>query len=474
MNNPQPTFFFYDVETSGLDPKRQRIMQFAGQRTTTGLEPIGPPMNVMVALTEEILPEPMAILVTGITPQKTLEEGYSESEFAKILHEQAFTPGTTVIGYNNVRFDDEFIRYTLWRNFHDPYEWAWAEGRSRWDLLDVIRMMRAIRPEGLEWPIDDKGNPSNRLELLTKSNSLSHESAHDALSDVMALIDLTKLVKAKQPKLFDYMFRIRDKKSVARLITPDNPQPFVYASGRYDKAYNHTTVAVTIGPGSKQGSVLVYDLRYDPEPFFNLSPAELQSSLFSRAEERRKKSLEKIPVKELSLNRCPAVAPIGVLDEGAQERIQLPLEKAEDNAAKLLGKPDFIAALAAAYALRPPFESSADVDQQLYDAFVSDKDKPAMAAVRAAGSIELSDFRPDFYDQRLEALFTRYKARNFPDSLNSSEREEWESYKTGRLQEDLPKFIKQLQNHSAAAEENGKKFLLEELQLWAESVVPAA
>lgn len=466
------TFFFYDLETSGLDPRRQRIMQFAGQRTSLDLKDIGDPVNIMVALTEEILPDPGAILVTGITPQKTLEEGYTEAEFSKLIQEQVFTPNTIVVGFNNVRFDDEFIRYTFWRNFHDPYEWAWADGRSRWDLLDVIRLMRAIRPEGMEWPVDADGKPTNRLELLTKANNLSHEAAHDALSDVQALIDVARLIRDKQPRLFDYMLKLRDKKAVGAIVNPDKPQPFVYASGRYDNAHLKTTVAYPLGPGNKPGSVLVYDLRFDPTPFLEMPQQKLAEALFSTADERKKKKLERPPVKELSLNRCPAVAPLSVLDRAAQERISLSLDTVEKHAALLAEKPDYIAAIVSAYGTRPPFEGTDDVDAKLYDDFIDSKDKPYIAAVRAADASRLVDFHPSFSDPRLDSLLVRYKARNYQSALNQAEREEWETYKTQRLQEDLPKFLKQLQTAAAKDQPDDKKFLLQELQLWAESIAP--
>ena len=212
------TFFFYDLETSGLSARDDRVMQFAGRRTDMSLNPIGEPYNLLVALNDDTLPSPDALIVTGITPQKTVDEGYTEAQFCRILAEEIFTEDTIAVGFNNIRFDDEFVRHTLWRNFYDPYEWAWRDGRSRWDILDVVRMTRALRPEGINWPIDDKGAPTNRLELLTKENGIAHESAHDALSDVDALIAVTKLIKAKQPQLYSYLLTLRDKKAVQTLV----------------------------------------------------------------------------------------------------------------------------------------------------------------------------------------------------------------------------------------------------------------
>ena len=97
------TFFFYDLETSGLDPRNDRIMQFAGIRTDMELNPIGEPYNILVELANDTLPSPRAVLVTGITPQKTREEGYREADFARLLAEEAFTADTIIVGFNNVR-----------------------------------------------------------------------------------------------------------------------------------------------------------------------------------------------------------------------------------------------------------------------------------------------------------------------------------------------------------------------------------
>lgn len=471
---PKNTFFFYDLETSGFDPRKQRIMQFAGQRTDMDLNPIGEPVNILVALSDEVLPDPGAIAVTGITPQKTREEGYSEAELCRILHEQVMTPGTIMTGFNNVRFDDEFMRYLLYRNFYDPYEWSWSEGRSRWDLMDVVRLTRAIRPEGMEWPVDANGKAVNKLELLAKANGLDHTKAHDALSDVEALIGLAKLIKQKQPKLFDYMLGIRDKKSVAELVDPGKGQPFVYASGRYDSAFNKTTVAVAIGPGGKPGSLLVYDLRHDPTEYVDMDAKAIAKMQFTpykwdtKPEDRPKR----VPVKELTLNRCPAVAPLGVLNEESWQRIGLSMETIQKHLTTLRANSSFMHAAAAAYAEREPYPASADVDARLYDGFIGDKDKPKMAAVRAADERTLADFHPGFADERLEALLLRYKARNFPRSMSQDEKESWEEYRTARIMADMPAFTAQLQALSASADSSEKQFIFEELQLWAESIAP--
>lgn len=464
------TFFFYDLETSGLNARSARIMQFAGIRTDSDLKPIGEPLNVLVRLSDDILPDPGAIMVTGITPQSTLADGLSEPEFCKLLIDEVFTPDTITVGFNNVRFDDEFIRHTLWRNFYDPYEWAWSEGRSRWDMLDVVRMTRALRPEGIKWPVDETGKAVNKLELISKENGLDHAKAHDALSDVEALIGVARLIKAKQPKLFEYLLTMRDKKEVAKLVNLESPQPFLYASGRYDAKYEKTTAAFPIAPSAKPGSVLVYDLRYDPTPFLNASPTALASVIFADRQTREREDYRRLPVKELSYNKCPAVAPLGVLDGPSQKRLGLEVGVIETNMKVLIANPGFAGAVREAFEMREPFEPSTDVESQLYDGFLNDKDKPKMAAIRAADATALADFHPTFIDERLPELLFRYKARSFPASLSEEEMVRWEQYRAEKLRTLLPGYLDQLRKLAAY---NKDTYLLEELQLWAENVMPA-
>lgn len=467
------TFFFYDLETSGLSPQRDRIMQFAGQRTDMDLKPVGDPFNILIKLNDDTLPSPDAVLVTGITPQATQADGYTEAEFAKLLIEEVFTEDTIAVGFNNVRFDDEFIRHLLWRNFYDPYEWVWRDGRSRWDLLDVTRMTRALRPEGIEWPFDKDGKAVNRLELLSKLNGIDHASAHDALSDVQALIGVTKLVKEKQPELYEYLLRMRDKRAVQELVNLDEKKPFVYVSGRYDAEFNKATIAFPLTTG-RNGNVVVYDLRHDPTPFVGLSAKDLRAKLFATWEERQADGFLKIPVKELQYNRCPAVAPLGVLEQqDGWQKVGLSQTDIEKNLKKLLASPAFAENIRSVFETRQEYPKSDDPEAQLYDGFIDNpKDALRIEVVRNADANKLADLHPEFQDERLPGLLLHYKARSFPGSLSKDEQEAWEEWRSKRLAAQLPVFVKSLQRLSTIADES-TQFLLQELQLWAENVVPA-
>ena len=453
-------------------------MQFAAQRTNMELEPIGEPYNYLIKLSEDVLPDPDAVLLTGITPQATTLDGITEAEFLKIFTTQIATPGTIFTGFNSVRFDDEFMRFLHYRNYYDAYEWQWQDGRSRWDILDIVRMTRALRPEGINWPVDDKGQPANKLTLLTEANGLDHTKAHDALSDVEATIALSRLLRDKQPKLFEFMLQNRHKKQVAELT--NSGQPFVYTSGKYASEYQKTTVVTALTGHPKRPGLLVYDLRHDPEPFLGMTPAELAEAWKYTKDETKLR----LPVKSLFFNRCPAVAPLSVFNADCQQRLQLPLTTTNSNLNKLQSNTDFISNVLQALDLFEEHQKSvfakesSDVDARLYDGFMQNADKSKMQTIRNIVPSQLSDMAIDFQDSRLSDLLPLYKARNFPKTLLDTERSVWEEFKRhklldGGLSSRAARYFERLKQLSAEADLTpNKAFLLEELQLYGQSILP--
>lgn len=455
-------------------------MQFAGQRTDLDLNPIGEPHNILIALSEDVLPEPDAILITGITPQHTQAEGTTEADFIKTFTEEIATPGTIFVGYNTVRFDDEFMRSLHWRNFYDPYQWQWKDDRSRWDLLDVVRMTRALRPEGIKWPVDKEGRPTNRLELLTALNGLDHAHAHDALNDVLATIALAQLIHGKQPKLFDYLLKVRDKQSVRALA--NGGKPFVYSSGKYPSEYEKTAVVQTIAENSRGDGALVYDLRHDPTRFANMTPDELAKAWRWQKPEDRSENEPRLPIKTLKYNRCPAVAPLAVLDEDSQKRLKVDMKTIKANQQKLASITDWPERVLQALHIldgeqQQRFEGmDTHVDGQIYDGFVGDGDGKVMEGVRTSTPDQLSGYIERFKDKRLKELLPLYKARNFPRKLTDEERAAWESYKAVRLTSGgansrLAKYFDRLQQISERPGlTQSQKFLLEDLNLYGQSI----
>ncbi len=473
------TYFFYDVETSGISPKTARIMQFAGQRADADLQPVGEPVNVLIKLTPDILPEPEAVLINGITPQMSLTDGLSEAEFLKLFYQQVVAADTIYLGYNSIHFDDEFMRYLHYRNFYDAYDWQQSADCSRWDLLDVIRMTRALRPEGIEWPLDNTGQPTNRLEQLTAANHLEHSNAHNALSDVNATIALAQLLHRQQPKLFDFLKSVRTKKEVIKLVL--NDQPLVYTSNAFPGEHLKTSVVVTLSQLPKNLGSIVYDLRYDPSQFLKLTPEELAQHW---SKYYPKDQAQPWPITSFRYNQCPAVAPLGVLDETCQKRLQLDLAELKHHHQMLKRAKEFTNNLAKAYELlerqwqSDQATETSSVDGQLYEGFFDAHDHNLLSVIRSAAPDELSGFVKQLHDRRLRKILPLYQARNYPSSLSTTERSVWDNYcqqqlLSGQEESRLARYLKQIQDLAAGNPTKEQAYLLEEMRLYGESLMPA-
>lgn len=472
------TFYFYDLETSSGSPRGGRIMQFAGQRTNEKLEQIGEPDNILVKLADDVIPEPDAILVHRITPQTTLADGITEAEFSAYFHEKVAIANTVFVGFNNIRFDDEFMRFMCYRTFYDPYEWHWKDGKGRWDLLDAFRMMRALRPEGIEWPFTADGKPTVRLEELSKANKVAHENAHDALSDVLALIELARKFMTAQPKLFTYLLSVRDKKEIARLA--GEQEPFVYTSGKYSSDYHKTSVVLPLFKHPRREATVVYDLRFDPSAWLSMTVEELVRHWIVRYGE----DLERLPVKTMQHNRCPAVAPLSVLrNEDAAHRIGYN-ESFLKYASIIKAHPEFIEKVTTALdkieheQQTKLFETENNVDAQLYDGFWTEADRGEMRTIRMSDPHDFGELQSTVKNKRLREMMPLYKARNYPQLMTPEENEQWQAHKHAVFEKGGDKSVlmrasNRLQEIATTRTLSSEdEYLLAELQLYIESILP--
>lgn len=429
------TLYWHDYETFGADPKRDRPAQFAGLRTDEALNEIGEPLVIYCKPAQDFLPHPEACLLTGITPQIADEQGLPEPEFISRIHAELAHPDTCGVGYNTIRFDDEVTRHTLYRNFYDPYGREWQLGNSRWDIIDLVRMTYALRPNGLEWPRHEDGKPSFRLEDITAANGIGHESAHDALSDVRATISLARLLHDRQPRLYEWLFRLRNKHKAAAQLNLTTHAPVLHTSRMYPAETGCTTLVMPLitEPGNNN-SILVYDLRLNPEIFLNLNVTDLSERLFTRSEDLPD-GATRLPVKSIKINKCPALAPSKTLNSEAIERLEIDLDACHRHCEQLRANPSFFQRIATAYTSRK-FESANDVDLALYDGFFSNNDYPLLSKIRNANPQQLAEIHVTFNDSRLPELLFRYRARNWPETLNSSDTQRWEQLRTQRLTEE--------------------------------------
>lgn len=427
------SFYWHDYETWGAQPAVDRPVQFAGLRTDADFHPIGEPLVVHACPADDLLPQPDACLVTQITPQQAREQGMPEAEFFLQIHSELMQPGTCALGYNSMRFDDEVTRYGLYRNFFDPYEREYKNGNSRWDMIDVVRLTRALRPEGIHWPEREPGVTSFRLEDLTAANDIPHTGAHDALADVYATLAVARLIRDRQPRLFDFLLDNRDKNRLASQLNVRKPQTVLHVSARYPARQGCIAAVLPLArhPRNRNG-IIVYDLRVDPSPLLTLDPEQIQRLLYTPTAELPPDAV-RIPLKVVHLNRAPVVVPMGTLTDAAREQWGLD-EVAERRHAEILrNTPGLADKVAAVFDEADRFPAQSDPDLSLYGGFLSDGDRRRCALVREAEPAALGDLHPGFEDGKLNELLFRYRARNWPETLSRDERLRWDEYRRTRL-----------------------------------------
>lgn len=429
----QPSFLWHDYETFGANPRMDRPAQFAGIRTDLDFKPIGEPVEWFCQPCDDTLPHPQASLITGITPQDAADRGLPEPDFiARVLAELG-APKTCAVGYNSLRFDDEVTRHTAWRNFHDPYAREWRNGCSRWDIIDMVRMTYALRPEGIQWPRREDGKPSFRLEDLAAANQLEQAQAHDALSDVRATIALARLIRDRQPRLYDYVFGHRAKAQVWQMLKLSSYEPVLHVSEKFGAEFGCLSLVMPIAkhPGNSN-AVLCYDLRHDPSDLLTLSAEDIHERIFTPTADLPE-DVARIAVKAIHANKCPVLAPVKTLSDAQAERVQLDLNLCRRHWAAIHGQIEAVAAKLQAVFEIGEFGPQSDPEQDLYGGFVADGDRQRCDQILQLTALEVADFEPGFKDRRLDELWFRYRARHYPDSLNEAERDEWNNWRSRRI-----------------------------------------
>lgn len=422
----------FDYETTGTDPVRDRPVQFACVRTDLELNVIGKPTTLFCQPAPDHLPDPVASLVTGITPQLCQQVGLSELRFVEEVLRELSTPGTIAFGYNSIAFDDEVTRFMLWRNLIDPYAREWKDGCGRWDLIGAVRATYALRPETLEWPRGEDGRVSFKLERLSAANGLLHESAHDALSDVLATIALARLIKEGQPQLYAHCFALRDKRLALQEMDVALKNPFIHV-GRGAVQTAGVRIMMPLAPHpSNRNEVIAWDLSKDPRQLLDIDAETMRKRLFTRYEERPE-GFEPMPIHCIAANKAPAVFKPSALSRERAAELGIDLGAALARVPVMRGVLDAVdlPKLLQVVFAREPVEC--DADEALYAGFVGSDDRRVLEQLRSMDPAHLASIQPAFSDPRLDELFLRYKARHYPAILSQRELDRWEEHRFRKL-----------------------------------------
>jgi len=397
------SFVFYDTETTGTNSAFDQILQFAAVRTDADLQEIDR-FEIRSRLLPYIVPSPHALRVTGLTIDQLLDDVHpSHYEMVSQLRRtlSGWCP-SAFVGYNSLRFDEEFLRQAFYQCLHPPYLTN-TGGSKRADAMHLIRAAAVLHPEHIAVAKSDKGGPSFKLDRLAPANGYNHPNAHEAMADVEALIFLCRIVRDRCPQLWARFLRFADKGAVTDFIRGEDAfllmEFFPVQTGRF--------VVTAIGDNSAQPNIAYcYDLAVDPAEFRDLSDAELQVRLTSRPR----------PIRKVKTNAAPFLCPLSEApaellgDVGANEVVRRAREVRSD--------PALIERLvAAATANEPVYPPSPHVERRIYDGFWSKADARKLEAFHSASWADRVVIAEGLEDERLAWLARRLIFAHQPQYL---------------------------------------------------------
>lgn len=463
------TFTFYDLETFGTDSQRDRIVQFAAIRTDSEFNPTERTI-IYCCPPKDYLPSVEAIMVTGITPAYAAANGFKENVFIEKVLEFLTRPNNCVLGYNSIKFDDEFIRHTAYRNFFPAYKFNTSNSSSRWDILPLTRLCAALCPEGINFPIvEDENRYDLRLEALTVANNLPHQHAHDALSDVEATIALARLIKNKQPQMFNYVFNHKTKNSLYQILNDPHTgqlmqRPMVTINTHFGPEHLFTGVVLPICYDEHMSNIYCWDITQPIDNFSDLpSPEELDCDATK---------LSDLGIIKIKLTACPIIVPYNVLTKNSRaERVMINMQQVEETLTYLRNNnllQEFLSSYIAKYTEYYSSKNSSkrDPDLCLYsltynsrrDSYQDSNTSERMHAEEKNNPQIINDI--SFLNQDLENLLFLYKARNFEFLLNPEEQMKWNQRISKYGAEHGSDFMQELSDNCAIYEKNQDKLNL--------------
>lgn len=466
-------YIAFDTETTGLDHTGQ-IIQIGIIRLDKGLKEIE--RNELYCMINPLnIPAVGAFKTHQIPLSKIIDEGMFEPEFARSVNDIFLKrPNTCVLGYNSIKFDDNRTRELFYRNMVDPYQREYMNGNSRYDVLKLTRALKVFKPDAIEWPYREDGEPSMKLEDIAPLNNIIQENAHDAISDVEATIGLMELIKEKEPEFFDYTMKLRNKAFVSS-VTYNKPFLMVGDGPSRDNLYTGVLLPVSSHPQNKNSTICIDVSNIEQgkvkevvDKILSIPTDELDDYIYTRDKEK------KLPIMEVRGNQLPFVfTPALLKDEGVQKRTNINYESAMDNVRELSNNPDFASLtrhLFKAYNKEMPFPD--DVYGHIYKGFVSNQDKKTLSRLSTDDYSEWENIGKRIGDERIPELIERAIGNIDIELLSNEGRESFEStMKTryndlsGKYGETLPKFWYEASEVKNSKEETKEvKFIIKELE----------
>jgi exodeoxyribonuclease-1 len=268
-------YVFYDFETSGRSSTWDQIIEVGAVLVNDNFQVLADPLNLRCSLKPGLVPEPYALIVNRTTPQILRRTNLSHYGLITQMQEvlTKWSPAIFV-GFNNLNFDEEYMRKSLFKTLNEPYLTQY-NGNKRGDILGLIRTAHLYYPNCIKTPISDKGNAVFKLSELTEMNGIVHDNAHSAVSDVMATIEIAKIIKDKAPSVWKASLMTTSKMEVNSIV--EKEKIFCVNEYFYGKARPFVVTFICFHP--KYNWPQCFNLINDPSLYLKMPYAQLKEEL---------------------------------------------------------------------------------------------------------------------------------------------------------------------------------------------------
>lgn len=413
------SFVFFDTETTGLKRGFDQILHFAAVRTDENLKEIGR-FETRSRLLPHVLPHPSALRINGL-PIERLTDTSLPSHYQMVGEIRrtllAWSPAIFV-GFNSIRFDEEMLRHALFQCLYPAYLTS-NHRNCRADALSLVMAADAMSPAQLVVPLGEEGRRTFRLQALAAANSVMHARAHDALSDVLATIELCKLVFRRSPDLWQRFVRFSNKATVAEFV--DTEDGFLLTEFFGGRAYHAAVVCIGRDPDQANGR-LCLSLDEDIDRLAAMSEPALQAHLAEKPS----------PIRRLRVNAAPTLT--ALFDAPAHMLEASTVGELEGRARRVRKDGALRARLVAAYvASREPYPLSPHLEERIYNGFPGPDDEARMAAFHEAPWPDRATIAQSFDDERLRWFGLRLIYCEARSVLSASVRAKVEHRLAGQL-----------------------------------------
>ena len=402
-------YIFYDFETTGTNTRFDQFVQLGAIKTDAAFNELDR-FEIRCRLSDHIVPSPRALEVTGISPKQLTDPSLDSYYHAALKLHQKFTEWSpaTFIGYNSISFDEEIMRQCFYQNLLPPYITN-TGGNKRSDALTMIKAVKSLAPNSIDFPINDKGKPILKLDQLAPINGFSHENAHDAIADVEATIFMTKLIHDRQPNLFYKLLDLGEKKNIKTVIESNEICVLIqYYNGSVKTKF---VCRLTTNPNNPS-EILLFDLSFEPNEFEEQSADDIAKT-FKRA---------KRPYQRIKLNRQPFLFSL----DGLPKDTPLPHYDEKELKSKIekltLMSQLKMNAAEALKGLHPDRKGFVELEDQVYDDFSSEQDIKLMNDFHLTPWEKRPNIVKKFEDKRFQGLATRILFAEYPSLLTKNER----------------------------------------------------